>query len=44
MQVKQLEELGIGRPSSYAPSLRTLQVLIFWPVSKSIGLTGPLFL
>lgn len=25
-QVKKLEELGIGRPSTYAPTLRTLQV------------------
>jgi hypothetical protein len=35
-QVKKLEELGIGRPSTYAPTLRTLQVCILFHAGSTL--------
>lgn len=32
-QVKKLEELGIGRPSTYASTLKVLQVIYYWILS-----------
>lgn len=37
-QVKKLEELGIGRPSTYAPTLRTLQVRITFHAGYTLEL------
>lgn len=37
-QVKKLEELGIGRPSTYAPTLRTLQVCTSFHAGSTLEL------
>lgn len=36
--MKKLEELGIGRPSTYAPTLRTLQVHITFHAGSTLEL------